>query len=105
VANLLGSACFLYVAILLRRRARRRAEISELYQPLSASEGASYRDAQGRTHAFGAAAAGGGAIALGGADEFAVSRHDVWDDEVDEADLGGGSVFALGDDERGDDIV
>jgi len=106
-ANLLGSTLFLYLAILLRKRARRRAEISELYQPLSAHEGASYRDAQGRTHAFGSAAAAGaagvGAISLAEADEYEVSRHDVWDDEVDEEELVG-NVFSIGDGDA-DDIV
>lgn len=50
-ANLLGSALFLYLAHLLALRQRRRTEISSVYQPLSDSS--TYRDAQGREHAFG----------------------------------------------------
>lgn len=107
LANLLGSSLFLYIGVLLRRRARRRSEIAELYQPLSAVQGASYRDAQGRTHAFapaGAAAGAVGAIALPeGEDEGLMNaREDVWDDELDEGDLAAATAnpFSLGD---GDD--
>ena len=36
-ANLLGSSLFLYLAVLLNRRIRRRQEIALLYQPLGAA--------------------------------------------------------------------
>ncbi|TXT06100.1 hypothetical protein VHUM_03573 [Vanrija humicola] len=111
-ANLLGSTGFLYLAHVLDKRNRRRAELAQLYQPLSASAGASYRDAQGRTHAFAPATAGAaGGIALTDADieaahEYEHRTSNVWDDEVDDAELGN-DVFALtdGDDERGEDLV
>lgn len=88
--------------MLLRRRARRRSEIASLYQPLSAYENASYRDAQGRLHAFAPASAAAGGIALTGEDELSApsNRNDVWDDEVDDGELA--HAFALTDD---DDIV
>ncbi|WOO79485.1 putative protein [Vanrija pseudolonga] len=113
-ANLLGSTAFLYLAHLLDKRNRRRAELAQLYQPLSASASASYRDAQGRTHAFAPAAAGaaaGAGIALTDADVEAAHEYEhrtsnVWDDEVDDAELGN-DVFALtdGEEERGEDLV
>lgn len=103
VANLAGSTVFLYLAHLLHTRARRRSEIADLYQPLPSH---TYRDAQGRTHAFApaaAGAAGGSAVAVEldeaeGYDTRDV-RNDVWDDDMDDIDAPrGGSVFKLDDD-------
>lgn len=127
VANLCGSTLFLYAAHVLAQHRRRRNEIAELYTPLSAHAGASYRDAQGRTHAFAPAVPGdrdGGGVELGGAagagvgvglgaaaagtalvdaDEDAgpqpfVLGGDVWDDELDDDMLGHEAM-------RGSDMV
>ncbi|BEI85560.1 hypothetical protein CcaverHIS002_0509610 [Cutaneotrichosporon cavernicola] len=101
VANLLGTTVFLYLAHLLHSRARRRSEIADLYQPLPSH---SYRDAQGRTHAFAPAAAAGGAGAVAveleeteGHDTRDV-HNDVWDDEIDDLGPRENSVFKLDDD-------
>ncbi|WVR08467.1 hypothetical protein IAU60_005522 [Kwoniella sp. DSM 27419] len=51
-ANLLGSTVFLYLAHLADKRHQRRLELSSLYQPLSEHSSSTYRDAQGRSHAF-----------------------------------------------------
>lgn len=87
---------------MLHTRARRRSEIADLYQPLPSH---SYRDAQGRTHAFAPAAAAGGA-GVGAAVELDEAeghdtrdlRNDVWDDEIDDLEPRDNSVFKLDDD-------
>lgn len=103
VANLSGATIFLYLAHLLHTRARRRSEIADLYQPLPSH---SYRDAQGRTHAF-APAAGGAAAGAAGAVELEETeghdtrdvRNDVWDDEMDDLDdARENTVFKIDDD-------
>ncbi|GMK54487.1 hypothetical protein CspeluHIS016_0110730 [Cutaneotrichosporon spelunceum] len=98
VANLLGATVFLYIAHLLHTRARRRSEIADLYQPLPSH---SYRDAQGRTHAFAPAPGGDvAAVELVEAEghDTRDARNDVWDDEIDDLEPRGNSVFKLDDD-------
>lgn len=97
MANLFGASVFTYIAHLLAKRARKRAEIGELYQPLSLHQGQVYRDAQGRTHQFGGAAAGAGAgaAAAAAAAEYDLDENEdnVWDDGMEDVQ----PVFALDD--------
>ncbi|KAK8850407.1 hypothetical protein IAR55_004325 [Kwoniella newhampshirensis] len=98
VANLLGSTLFLYLAHLAHTRLRKRQELSTLYQPLSAQSSSTYRDAQGRQHAFSATAQeydepsnghGSGAIDAENRESGRGREGSgVWDDE---SDLGRGS--------------
>jgi hypothetical protein len=119
-ANLLGCTVFLYLAHMLHQRHQRRTEISTLYEPLSSS---TYRDAQGREHAFGdtssptrgdgAGGAGGGGAnrSLRGYSARGRQGSNVWDDA--DSDAGrpsgedtysgrtGGAVFGIGEDADG----
>ncbi|GFZ48239.1 hypothetical protein JCM24511_05987 [Saitozyma sp. JCM 24511] len=121
-ANLLGCTVFLYLAHMLHQRHRRRTEISTLYEPLSSS---TYRDAQGREHAFGdtssptrgeggvgaGAGAGGANRSLRGYSARGRQGSNVWDDA--DSDAGrpsgedtysgrtGGAVFGIGEDADG----
>ncbi|WVQ85883.1 hypothetical protein IAT38_008051 [Cryptococcus sp. DSM 104549] len=116
LANLLGSTLFLYLAHLAYSRHLKRQELSSLYQPLSAQSSATYRDAQGREHAFSSAGGGSGGEAgtplTGGAAGGSGGRErggsGVWDEESDEGGRGseetargGGrsAVFGIGDEE------
>nr|XP_031860203.1 uncharacterized protein CI109_004335 [Kwoniella shandongensis]KAA5527275.1 hypothetical protein CI109_004335 [Kwoniella shandongensis] len=95
VANLFGSTVFLYLAHLAATRIRKRQELSTLYQPLSAQSTSTYRDAQGRQHAFPSSADdqasnGGGDMSPDGGRVGGRGREGsgVWDDD---SDLGRGS--------------
>lgn len=112
LANLLGASLFIYLAHLLHLRLRKRQELSSLYQPLSAQNAHTYRDAQGRQHAFDVgsptAAGGNGREAEGprnGQFRHVRQGSNVWEESseartsVDERDRGE-TMFELGDDEE-----
>ncbi|KAK1922952.1 hypothetical protein DB88DRAFT_440618 [Papiliotrema laurentii] len=103
LANLVGSALFLYAAHLLHLRFRKRAELSSLYQPLSIHNSSTYRDAQGRQHAFDAGQP------LPETPDRGPTRHarsgsNVWEADSDartsiEDGRAGQTMFDIGDDE------
>jgi hypothetical protein len=80
LANLLGSSLFLYLAVLLNRRIRRRQEIALLYQPLGPSSrpGAGARGAYAHEY---------GEYDIDESDERHAAHGNVWDVEDDMNDV------------------
>ena len=99
VANLLGASLFLYLAVLLNRRIRRRQEIALLYQPLGADSSDAHAHAQSRGGAAGAWSYGDYEYDAG-ADETTDGRYrrgeSVWDVEDDEDEHAADSRGATG---------
>lgn len=102
LANLLGASLFIYLAHLLHLRSRKRQELSSLYQPLSSHHTSTYRDAQGRQHAF------DGAGLSDENDERGPYRHtrqgsNVWEADSEartsEERMRGEAVFDIGDED------
>ena len=102
LANLLGASLFIYLAHLLHLRSRKRQELSSLYQPLSSHHSSTYRDAQGRQHAFDGArpSSNEGERAQYGRDR---SSSNVWEEESEgrasEEEPRNESVFDIGDED------
>ena len=87
LANFLGSSLFLYLAVLLNRRIRRRQEIALLYQPLGEGhgygDGYEYDDAESGSATTGPAPRGGTGAASAPRIPRGTSVWDVHDDEDD----------------------
>jgi hypothetical protein len=102
VANLFGSSLFLYAAHLLHLRSRKRQELSSLYQPLSAQNSATYRDAQGRQHAFNGGQPTPEQLRNG---RHARSGSNVWEADSEAGNSGderNHTIFGLGDEDDDD---
>lgn len=102
-ANLLGSTTFLYLAHLLHLRSRKRRELFTLYQPLSVQSSSTYRDAQGREHAFDPSVSG---PAMAGPYRHREGSN-VWEEGSEGRHSGeegpGRQVFGIGDEDDNDD--